>query len=151
MLSSVWQPLLCDWLSRISRYSGPLKWFNTLLNPCYKSPEKKQFNCHKRAASSLPFLALLPLPLSQRWRLSLLRGLGYCLWCHGYPVITHSMAAPPPFTLKPRRDLLLPKSNQLSPSPSTFTSDIVPDRLRTSLSTSMDGKGRGIFEKRLWS
>lgn len=40
----------------------------------------------------------------------------YCLWCHGYPVITHSMAAPPLFALKPRRDSLPPKSNQL-PSP----------------------------------
>lgn len=35
-------------------------------------------------------------------------------------------------------------------TPSTFTSDIVPDRLHTSLSTSIDGKGRGVFEKRLW-
>lgn len=75
----------------------------------------------------------------------------YCLWCHGYPVITHSVAAPPPFALKPRRDSLPPKSNQLSPPPSTFTSDIVPDRLHTSLSTSRDGEGRGVFERRLRS
>ncbi len=40
--------------------------------------------------------------------------------------------------------------SQINYPPSTFTSDIMPDRLHTSLSTSIDGKGRGIFEKRLW-
>lgn len=126
---------------------GHLKGLTLCLIPP-TSPQKNQFSCHKRAASPTPspsqLSACSPIPMME---IRLIKR-AYCLWCHGYPVITHSMAAPPLFALKPHGDPLPPKSNQLFFS-STFTSDIVPDRLRTSLSTSRDGTGRRISEKRV--
>lgn len=95
---------------------GHLKGLTLCLIPA-TSPQKNQFNCHKRAALPLPGFPGSPASASiPTMEISLIKR-AYCLWCHGYPVITHSVAAPPPFALKPRRDLLPPKSNQLSPLP----------------------------------
>lgn len=93
-------------------YQGIQNWTLCVI-PAARSPKKKRFGCHEKGLAFPP--PLLPLPPSIPEIRFIKRA--YCLWCHGYPVITHSGAALLLFPCKPDRDLLTPKSNQLYPPP----------------------------------